>query len=241
MQGAGQALIEEIVYDENGELLTSTLADYQIPASDTLPVMVWARTETPTYANPLGVKGIGEAGSIAATPAIVNAVEDALSGVRGGGGEDAGQAGLHPLPHRRLEEALGQLLLERPDDLLHVLVSRRVDQTGAHTRHHALYLRVGRPADVSASARRVREGEAALKVDTSCSGRSPSPSASRSRPLVVDEGELHVRVPLMKDIPTLALSEKLFASTTFTLWTSGKIVVTFFGPSRSRRPSPWSP
>ncbi len=41
--------------------------------------MVWARTETPTYANPLGVKGIGEAGSIAATPAVVNAVEDALS------------------------------------------------------------------------------------------------------------------------------------------------------------------
>lgn len=79
VQGAGQALIEEIVYDENGQLLTSTLADYQIPASDTMPVMVWARTETPTYANPLGVKGIGEAGSIAATPAIVNAVEDALS------------------------------------------------------------------------------------------------------------------------------------------------------------------
>jgi len=79
VQGAGQALLEEIVYDENGQLLTSTLADYQIPSSDTMPLMVWARTETPTYANPLGVKGIGEAGSIAATPAVLNAVEDALS------------------------------------------------------------------------------------------------------------------------------------------------------------------
>jgi carbon-monoxide dehydrogenase large subunit len=79
VQGAGQALLEEIVYDENGQLLTSTLADYNIPSADTMPEMVWARTETPTYANPLGVKGIGEADSIAATPVILNAVEDALS------------------------------------------------------------------------------------------------------------------------------------------------------------------
>ncbi|MGA2665390.1 MAG: xanthine dehydrogenase family protein molybdopterin-binding subunit [Nitrososphaerales archaeon] len=78
-QGVGQALLEEIVYDENGQLLTSTLADYMIPSPDTMPELVWARTETPTYANPLGVKGIGEAGCIAATPAVVNAVEDALS------------------------------------------------------------------------------------------------------------------------------------------------------------------
>ena len=79
VQGAGQALMEELLYDENGQLLTSTLADYLIPSSDTMPEMVWARTETPTYANPMGVKGIGEAGTIAATPVIVNAVEDALS------------------------------------------------------------------------------------------------------------------------------------------------------------------
>ncbi|MDA4112769.1 MAG: xanthine dehydrogenase family protein molybdopterin-binding subunit [Thaumarchaeota archaeon] len=79
VQGAGQALLEEIVYDENGQLLTSTLADYVIPSADTMSEMVWGRTETPTWANPLGVKGIGEAGSIAATPVILNAVEDALS------------------------------------------------------------------------------------------------------------------------------------------------------------------
>jgi len=79
MQGAGQALMEELVFDENGQMLTSTLADYLIPSADTMPDIVWDRTETPTYANPMGVKGIGEAGTIAATPVLVNAVEDALS------------------------------------------------------------------------------------------------------------------------------------------------------------------
>jgi len=79
VQGAGQALMEELVYDVNGQLLSSTLADYLLPSADTMPEIVWARTETPTYANPMGVKGIGEAGTIAATPVIVNAVEDALS------------------------------------------------------------------------------------------------------------------------------------------------------------------
>ncbi|MCS4539308.1 MAG: xanthine dehydrogenase family protein molybdopterin-binding subunit [Thaumarchaeota archaeon] len=79
VQGIGQAMIEEIVYDDNGQLLTSTLADYVIPSAESLVEIVWNRTETPTYANPLGVKGIGEAGTIAATPVIVNAVEDALS------------------------------------------------------------------------------------------------------------------------------------------------------------------
>ncbi len=78
-QGAGQALLEEIVYDESGQLITSTLADYSIPASDFMPDIVWARTETVTDSNPLGVKGIGEAPTIAATPTLVNAIEDALS------------------------------------------------------------------------------------------------------------------------------------------------------------------
>lgn len=78
-QGAGQALLEELVYDDTGQLLTSTLADYSIPASDFLPDIVWERTETLTDSNPLGVKGIGEAPTIAATPTLMNAIEDALS------------------------------------------------------------------------------------------------------------------------------------------------------------------
>lgn len=78
-QGIGQALTERVVYDADGQLLTSTFADYLLPSADILPEVVWDRTETPTSANILGVKGLGEAGTIAATPTILNAVEDALS------------------------------------------------------------------------------------------------------------------------------------------------------------------
>jgi carbon-monoxide dehydrogenase large subunit len=84
VQGLGQALFEEVVYDENGQLITGTLMDYAIPKAHQMPRMELDRTETPTDVNPLGVKGVGEAGTIGATPCIVNAVVDALSpfGVR---------------------------------------------------------------------------------------------------------------------------------------------------------------
>ena len=78
-QGLGQALFEEIVYDENGQLLTGSLMDYALPRAGDLPRFQLARTETPTPVNPLGVKGVGEAGTIGSTPAVVNAVVDALS------------------------------------------------------------------------------------------------------------------------------------------------------------------
>jgi carbon-monoxide dehydrogenase large subunit len=77
-QGIGQALYEEGVYDDDGNLVTTTLADYLIPSAADLPVFVTDRTETPATTNPLGVKGIGEAGTIASTPAVVNAIIDAL-------------------------------------------------------------------------------------------------------------------------------------------------------------------
>ncbi|MDA8321480.1 MAG: xanthine dehydrogenase family protein molybdopterin-binding subunit [Actinomycetota bacterium] len=76
-QGIGQALYEEAVYDDAGNLLTTTLADYLIPSAADVPSYVTDRTETPA-ANALGVKGVGEAGTIASTPAVVNAVVDAL-------------------------------------------------------------------------------------------------------------------------------------------------------------------
>jgi len=79
LQGVSQALLEQMVYDENGQPLTATLSDYLIPSTDTAPLIETYRTETPSPLNPLGVKGVGEAGTIGATPAIVNAVEDALS------------------------------------------------------------------------------------------------------------------------------------------------------------------
>ncbi len=78
-QGLGQALLEEAVYDENGQLITGTLMDYAIPKSTDLPWFELDRTETPSPVNPLGVKGVGEAGTIGSTPAIVNAVVDALA------------------------------------------------------------------------------------------------------------------------------------------------------------------
>ena len=78
-QGVAQALYEEAVYDDGGNLVTSTLADYLVPSAAELPTFVLDHTVTPSPTNPLGVKGVGEAGTIAATPAVVNAVVDALS------------------------------------------------------------------------------------------------------------------------------------------------------------------
>ncbi|MFF4990601.1 xanthine dehydrogenase family protein molybdopterin-binding subunit [Streptosporangium saharense] len=77
-QGIGQALFEEAIHDAEGNLLTTTMADYLVPSALDLPEFVTDRTETPATSNPLGVKGVGEAGTIASTPAVVNAVVDAL-------------------------------------------------------------------------------------------------------------------------------------------------------------------
>jgi aerobic carbon-monoxide dehydrogenase large subunit len=76
--GIGQALYEQVVYDERGQLVTGTFLDYALPTANEVPTFETDRTETPSPSNPLGVKGIGEAGTIAATPAVVNAVIDAL-------------------------------------------------------------------------------------------------------------------------------------------------------------------
>ncbi len=78
-QGAAQVLWEGAVYDENAQLLTGTMMDYAIPKADDLPFFEIDRTTTPCPDNPLGVKGAGEAGTIAATACVANAVLDALS------------------------------------------------------------------------------------------------------------------------------------------------------------------
>jgi carbon-monoxide dehydrogenase large subunit len=77
-QGIGQALYEEAVHDAEGNLTTGSLVDYLVPAAPDLPHFHTGRTETPSTTNPLGVKGVGEAGTIASTPAVINAVVDAL-------------------------------------------------------------------------------------------------------------------------------------------------------------------
>lgn len=78
-QGIGQALLEEVVFDGQGNPRTASLLDYQIPSIGEIPEVVTATTETPSPNNPLGAKGIGESGTIGSTPAVQNAVVDAVS------------------------------------------------------------------------------------------------------------------------------------------------------------------
>lgn len=79
VQGVGQALWEGAVYDENAQLLSGSMMDYAVPKASYLPGIELDSTETPSPTNPMGVKGVGETGTIASTPAVVNAVMDALS------------------------------------------------------------------------------------------------------------------------------------------------------------------
>ncbi len=76
--GVGQALLEQAVYDESGQLVSGSLMDYALPRAQDLPSFETDRTETPCPFNPLGVKGVGEIGAIGAPPAVINAVVDAL-------------------------------------------------------------------------------------------------------------------------------------------------------------------
>ncbi|HKD98806.1 MAG TPA: molybdopterin cofactor-binding domain-containing protein, partial [Micromonosporaceae bacterium] len=78
VQGIAQALFEEAVFDDNGNLMTGTFVDYTLPSAADLPHLTTDRTESPAPGHPLGVKGVGEAGTIASTPAVVNAIVDAL-------------------------------------------------------------------------------------------------------------------------------------------------------------------
>jgi len=78
VQGVAQALHEAATYNADGQLLTGSMADYAVPRARMFPRFVTGRTETPSPHNPIGVKGVGETGTIASTPAVVNAVLDAL-------------------------------------------------------------------------------------------------------------------------------------------------------------------
>jgi carbon-monoxide dehydrogenase large subunit len=78
-QGIGQAIVEEVVYDEHGQLLTGSFMDYAIPRATDFPRFELDSTVTPTPLNPLGAKGVGEAGTLGSTPCVVSAAVDALS------------------------------------------------------------------------------------------------------------------------------------------------------------------
>jgi carbon-monoxide dehydrogenase large subunit len=79
VQGVAQALFEEAVYDEAGQLRTASLADYLVPSAAEVPSLELGHTVTPSPVTPLGVKGVGEAGTIGAAPAVINAIVDALA------------------------------------------------------------------------------------------------------------------------------------------------------------------
>ncbi len=78
-QGVGQALLEHVVYDNDGQLLTATFMDYGMPRAADLPMIGFATEGTPSIYNPMGMKGCGEAGTVGALAAISNAVADALA------------------------------------------------------------------------------------------------------------------------------------------------------------------
>jgi carbon-monoxide dehydrogenase large subunit len=80
-QGIGQALYEEAVYDNNGQLVNGSFMDYIMPRADNLPSFKFNYTEVPSPSNELGVKGAGEAGTIGSTPAVANAVINALQSI----------------------------------------------------------------------------------------------------------------------------------------------------------------
>ena len=84
VQGIGQALLEETVYDDEGQLLSGTFMDYAMPRADNLPNFSFTTRNVRCTANPLGIKGAGEAGAIGSPPALINAIVDALhhKGVR---------------------------------------------------------------------------------------------------------------------------------------------------------------
>lgn len=79
IQGIAEALYEEAVYDPNGQLLSSNMSTYAVPAATEVPSIVTGNHVTPSTTNELGIKGVGETGTIASPPAVLNAVVDALS------------------------------------------------------------------------------------------------------------------------------------------------------------------
>ncbi len=88
VQGLGQAMSELTVYDESGQILTATFQDYALPRADSVPSFHFETRNVPAKTNPFGIKGAGEAGSIGSSPAVMNAIADALHRAYGIAGID---------------------------------------------------------------------------------------------------------------------------------------------------------
>ena len=112
VQGLGQALMEQAVYDDEGQLVTGSFMDYAMPRAHDAPMIEVASHPVPTKTNPLGAKGCGEAGSSGGLPAVANAVVDALSDLRHPASGNADDAGAH-LAGDRGGQAQGRLNANR--------------------------------------------------------------------------------------------------------------------------------
>ena len=111
VQGVGQALLEETVYARDGQLVSATLMDYALPRADSMPAIEFETRNIPSTTNPMGLKGAGEAGSIGSTPAVVNAVADALW--RGFGVEDIDMPATPQRVFRAIRSAKGDVSAAR--------------------------------------------------------------------------------------------------------------------------------
>ena len=194
MQGLAQALFEEAVYDEDGNLSTSTLADYLVPAASRRAApSPLGHTVTPRPTNPLGVKGIGEAGTIGAAPAVINAVVDALSPPRRHATSPcpprpsgSGPPSKPPRPGRCrvIPAAFDYVRAGSADEALSLLIAEHGDEAkllaGGHSLLPLMKLRLA-PAG---GARRHRPRDATCRTSatpatTSPSARSPATATSR--------------------------------------------------------------
>ena len=153
-QGIAEALYEEAVYDEQGNLMTSSMTQYLVPSATEVPAMVLDRTVTPSTTNGLGVKGVGEAGTIAAPPAVVNAVVDAVSHL---GVTEIGKPATPERIWRAIQDAEGRcgmipaafdyVRAGSVDEAISLLGSREDAKllAGGHSLLPAMRLRVARP------------------------------------------------------------------------------------------------
>ncbi len=153
-QGIGGALYERLVFDESGQPLCTSYADFLMPTAMEVPSIEIVHLETPSPLNPLGIKGVGEAGAIPGPAVLAEAIEDALAAVRGAHPRDAAQ----PVAHRGADRGRGR---SAQSPFAALIEFRRELPAG-----HGIFV-VGRVAGAELDTAR-SAGEHALRVDQAC-------------------------------------------------------------------------
>ena len=134
VQGIGQALLEGAVYDDSGQLLTGSFMDYSMPRADNMPSFDFSTVEVPCKNNAMGVKGCGEAGSVGAPAAVINALVDALARPRRHACRHAGDArkgvAAGPTALRQPERSRSGPSPDGPDRTLHTCLAEELSPKG---------------------------------------------------------------------------------------------------------------